>query len=85
MKKNCSNWTIILIMFFSVQFVLWLHTSITHKSIDISYKANKYIVYYEQEPTLFLAITIVSIIGLLYFVNLIIEVILCKDITKHRS
>ena len=65
-----------------LQLSLWLYTSIVNKSIDISYKANNHIVFYEEEPKLFLVIGALSIVGILYFIYLSIKFIKCKRYNK---
>jgi len=82
MKKLCSNWSVLWITVLLFQLFLWLYTAIVHKSIDISYKNNSHIVFYEQEPKLFLLLGGVSIIGILYFIYLTTEFIKCKRSLK---
>ena len=85
MKKICSNWSITIIIILIIQFSLWIYTSLVNKSIDISYKANNHIVYFEQEPKLFLVIEVVSIIGILYTIYLATKFIKCKRYNKNEE
>ena len=82
MKKNCNSLTVLILGIFLVQFSIWIYNALHFEKINISYEASQHIVSYNDEPKLFLVITIFSGIGILYLIYMFMKFLKCKQEQK---